>query len=242
MIGTGTMHARFARTRVAVAALCLCSLSACAVDAPTGPSVPVAPGTGKTLGQFQQDDATCRQFAQQQTGISPGAAANQAGVGSAVVGTLVGAGVGALIGAAAGNPALGAAIGGGAGLLTGASAGVGNAAISAGAVQDRYDVAYQQCMTTTGNRTAMSAPPQGPAPTGYAPAPSGYAPAPAYAYPSPAYAYPAPAPYYYPPAYYPPYPYYEPYPAYYPRPCCWGPGFGATFVFGFGGGGWHHHH
>src|SRR5215813_6348364 len=92
-------------------------LGACAVEAPTGPSIPVMPGEGKTLGQFQQDDATCRQFASQQTGgASPASAANQAGVGSAVVGTALGAAAGAAIGAAAGNPAEGAAIGAGAGL------------------------------------------------------------------------------------------------------------------------------
>jgi hypothetical protein len=215
-------HSRLAaNSRLAVAAVCLFSLSACAVDAPTGPSVPVAPGDNKTLGQFQQDDATCRNFASQQTGISPGAAANQAGVGTAVVSTLVGAAVGALIGTAAGNPAIGAAIGGGAGLLTGAAAGTGNAAISAGNVQQRYDIAYQQCMQTTGNKTALAqavVPPPAPA----YPAP---APAPTYAYPAP------PAYYYYPP------------PAYYYPPAYYAPGFGvgATFVFGGGGGHWHHH-
>jgi hypothetical protein len=226
-------HGRFlAQGRLAVAAVCLFSLSACAVDAPTGPSVPVVPGDNKTLGQFQQDDATCRNFASQQTGISPGAAANQAGVGTAVVSTLVGAAVGALIGTAAGNPAIGAAIGGGAGLLTGAAAGTGNAAISAENVQQRYDIAYQQCMQTTGNKTALAQAvvPQ-PAPAYPAPAP-----APAYVYPPPppAYYYPPPAYYYYPP---PPVYYYPP-PAYYAP----GIGIGATFVFGGGGRGhWHHH-
>jgi hypothetical protein len=228
-----------ATARAALAVLCLGSLSACAVEPPSGPSVPVMPGDNKTLGQFQADDGTCRQFASQQTGISPGAAANQSGVGSAVIGTLIGAAVGALIGTAAGNPAIGAAIGGGAGLLTGSAAGVNNAAISAGEVQQRYDVAYQQCMSTTGNRTilAQSMPPQG----GY-PAPAYPAPAPAYPAPAP---YPYPPAYYYPaPAYYPPPPvYYYPPPAYYyPRPCCYGPGIGATFIFGFGGGGGHHWH
>jgi hypothetical protein len=220
------MTTRFARTKLAVAALSLFSLSACAVDAPTGPTMPVMPGDNKTLGQFQQDDATCRGFAQQQTGISPTAAANQAGVGTAVVSTLVGAAVGALIGTAAGNPAIGAAIGGGAGLLTGAAAGTGNAAISAENVQQRYDIAYQQCMSTTGNKTTLA---------------QAVVPPPAYAAPAPTYVYPAPPPpppvYYYPPPAY----YYPPPPAYYyPPPYYYGPsvGFGATFVFGGG----HRHH
>ncbi|HEY4163564.1 MAG TPA: YMGG-like glycine zipper-containing protein, partial [Dongiaceae bacterium] len=156
------MHTSFinpkhlARTKLGVAILCLFSLSACISEAPTGPSMPAMPGQGKTLAQFQQDDATCRQFADSRTGISPGAAANQSAVGSAVVGTLVGAAAGALIGTAFGNPAAGAAIGGGAGLLTGTSAGMDNAAISAGGVQQSYDVAYQQCMTTNGNNTQLA--------------------------------------------------------------------------------------
>jgi hypothetical protein len=228
------MKTLLAHSRLAVAMVCLFSLGACAVDAPTGPSVPVMPGDNKTLGQFQQDDATCRNFASQQTGISPGAAANQAGVGTAVVSTLVGAAVGALIGTAAGNPAIGAAIGGGAGLLTGAAAGSGNAAISADNIQQRYDIAYQQCMSTTGNKTAMA---QSAPPPAYYPAPAYAAPAPA-----PAYYYPPPPAYYYPP---PPAYYYPPPPAYYyPPPGYYAPGIGATFIFGFGGGGrghWHHH-
>jgi hypothetical protein len=226
------MKTFFAHSRLAVAAVCLFSLSACVVDGPTGPTVPVMPGDNKTLGQFQQDDATCRNFANQQTGISPDAAAQQSGVGTAVVSTLVGAAVGALIGTAAGNPAIGAAIGGGAGLLTGAAAGAGNASISGGAVQQRYDIAYQQCMQTTGNKTELA---QSGAP---AYPPPGYG-APAYSAPAPAYYYPPPPAYYYPP---PPAYYYLP-PYYYP-PAYYAPGFGigATFIFGGGGGHrWHHH-
>jgi hypothetical protein len=205
-------------------------LGACAVEAPTGPSVPVMPGEGKTLSQFQQDDATCRQFATQQTGgASPAAAANQSAIGSAAIGTGLGAATGALIGAAAGDPAAGAAIGAGAGLLTGSAVGAGNAANAAGNVQERYDIAYQQCMTTTGNKPEMAA----------APAYENGAPAPAPVYAQPAYpAYPAPYPY----------PYYY-YPSYYgyPGPYYYGPGFypSATFVFGFHGGhggGYYHHH
>jgi outer membrane lipoprotein SlyB len=199
-------------------------LGACAVEAPTGPSVPVMPGDGKSLSQFQQDDATCRQFATQQTGgASPAAAANQAAVGSAVVGTGLGAATGAIIGAGAGNPAAGAIIGAGAGLLAGSAVGAGNAAASADNVQQRYDIAYQQCMATTGNKPAVAAAPQ----------PVYSAPAPVYVTPAPVY----PAPYYYYPGYY--------YPGAYYGPAYYGPGFypSTTFVFGFhGGGGYYHHH
>jgi hypothetical protein len=156
-------------------------LAGCATI-PTGPSVMVLPGSGKPFEQFQADDALCRQWAFQQTGIAPGAAAAQSGVTSAVVGTVVGAGLGAAIGAAAGNPALGAAAGAGAGLFGGSAVGASAAYASASSVQYRYDVAYQQCMYAKGNQIpavvqarparSVSVPP--PPPPRYPPPPPGY--------------------------------------------------------------------
>jgi OmpA family protein len=128
------MHHLLSPVRFVVAVAALLSLGACASEAPVGPSLPVMPGDGKTLSQFNQDDIVCRQFAGQRIGASPGAAANQSGVATAAVGTVVGAAAGALIGTAAGNPAAGAAIGGGAGLLTGSAVGIGNANEAAGDV------------------------------------------------------------------------------------------------------------
>src|ERR1700752_3267686 len=94
------------------------ALGACAVAPPTGPSVMALPAKGKSFEQFQQDDATCQQYASARIGYgSPQQAANDSAVGSAVVGTAVGAAAGALIGAAAGNPAVGAAIRGGSGFF-----------------------------------------------------------------------------------------------------------------------------
>ncbi len=152
-------------------------LTGCATM-PTGPSVMVLPGSGKPFEQFQADDALCRQWAFQQTGIAPGDAATQSGVGSAVVGTIVGAGLGAAIGAAAGNPALGAAAGAGAGLFGGSAVGANAAYASASAVQYRYDVAYQQCMYAKGNQIPAAAAPR-PARSVYVPPPPppGYSPA-----------------------------------------------------------------
>ena len=49
-------------------------LGAC-VSMPTGPSVMVLPGTGKSFDQFRVDDMDCRQFASSQVG---GATADQA--------------------------------------------------------------------------------------------------------------------------------------------------------------------
>ncbi len=44
----------------------LAALAGC-VSVPTGPSVMVLPGTGKTFEQFQVDDGACRQWAASQT-------------------------------------------------------------------------------------------------------------------------------------------------------------------------------
>jgi uncharacterized membrane protein len=74
------------------------------------------PAQGKSFEEFQQDDATCRQFASTQTGnVAPAQAANDSLMNSAAAGTVLGAAAGAAIGAATGNPAAGAAIGAGSG-------------------------------------------------------------------------------------------------------------------------------
>ena len=90
---------------------------------PSGPSVMVLPGSGKSFEQFQADDATCRQWASQQIGTAPQEAANQSTAKSAVAGTVIGAGLGAAIGAASGAAGTGAAIGAASGLLLGSAAG-----------------------------------------------------------------------------------------------------------------------
>ncbi len=127
------------------------TLGACAT-VPTGPSVMVLPGSGKSLEQFQVDDGICRQWAAQQTGTTPGEASSKSGIASAAVGTALGAAAGAAIGAAAGNPAIGAAAGAGGGLLFGSAAGAGAASYAGGVTQRRYDIAYQQCMYAKGNQ------------------------------------------------------------------------------------------
>lgn len=128
-------------------------LGACAVVPPAGPTVLALPPEGKDLALFQQDDGTCRGYAQQQIGYgSPQQAADQSAIGSAAVGTVVGAAAGAAIGAAAGSAGTGAAIGAGTGLLAGSAVGVGNASASAAGLQQRYDTAYAQCMASRGDR------------------------------------------------------------------------------------------
>jgi hypothetical protein len=126
-------------------------LAACA-SVPSGPSVMVLPGTGKSFDQFRLDDATCRQYANQQVGgATPGSAATDSGVRTAVVGTAIGAAAGAVI---AGRG--GAAVGAGTGLLVGSVAGAGAGEGSYYAVQRRYDFSYQQCMYANGHRVPVS--------------------------------------------------------------------------------------
>ena len=123
-------------------------LSGCATVPPSGPSVMVLPGSGKSFDQFRADDFECRQFASNQIG---GGTAEQAstdsGVKSAAVGTAVGAVAGGLIGGRQG-----AAVGAGTGLIVGSSAGAGAAGASVRTMQQRYDIGYQQCMYAKGHQ------------------------------------------------------------------------------------------
>ena len=70
--------------------------TACAT-VPTGPSVMVLPGNGKNFEQFQGDDAVCRQWAAQQTGITTQQAVTESTVTGAAVGTVLGAAAGAAV-------------------------------------------------------------------------------------------------------------------------------------------------
>ena len=126
-------------------------ISACTTTMPSGPSVLVLPGTGKNFDQFRMDELVCRQFAFEQTGGTNAASvANDSGVRSAALGTLLGAAAGAAID---GNR--GARVGAGTGLFMGGVAGAGAADISMRGIQQRYDFSYQQCMYAKGNRIPM---------------------------------------------------------------------------------------
>lgn len=162
---------------------------------PAGPSVAVLPGAGKPFEVFQADDGVCRQWALYQVGgASPSETFNESTSSGAVLGAIVGGGLGVAIGAATGNPAAGAAIGGATGLLGGMSIGADYGAASSYALQNRYDIAYGQCMSSKGHKVPV-----------YRQQANVYAPS-----PRPAYYY--PAPYYYPGPYYYAAPYY-----YHPR-------------------------
>lgn len=127
-------------------------VGACTVM-PTGPSMLVLPGTGRSVDNFRYDDNECRQYAFAQIGgTSAQQAANQSAVGSAVVGTAIGAAAGAAIGGSQG-----AAVGAGVGLVGGSAVGVNSAYASGYGTQRQYDNAYIQCMYAKGHRVPVPA-------------------------------------------------------------------------------------
>ena len=126
-------------------------VSACSTM-PSGPSVMVLPGSGQSFDQFRADDAVCRQFATFQVGgVSADDAAVSSGVGSAVIGTAIGAAAGAAIGGGGG-----AAIGAGTGLVAGSLVGTSNASSSWITNQQRYDTGYIQCMYAKGHQVPVT--------------------------------------------------------------------------------------
>lgn len=119
-------------------------LGAC-TTVPTGPSVAVMPGSGKSFEQFNADDAVCRQFAYNQNS-GAAQAGNDRAVESGVVGTLIGAAAGAALGGHQG-----AAVGAGTGLLVGSASGANSSQYAGYSAQRRYDISYEQCMYAKGN-------------------------------------------------------------------------------------------
>ena len=137
----------------------LMAMSAC-TSPPMGPTVAVMPGPSKPFSVFQEDDAICRQFADQSIGGAQNAQntqTNQTLIGAGV-GTLLGAGLGAAIGGGRG-----AAIGAGAGAIGGTAVGASQAQTTGMSVQQRFNLAYQQCMFSRGNQVPgfVQSPPPG---------------------------------------------------------------------------------
>ena len=95
----------------------------------------------------------------------------------------LGAAAGALLGSASGHAGPGAAIGAGSGLVAGGLLGGASGRRAAAATQNRYDMAYTQCIVAQGERIVPPAPP--PAMLVYASPPVGYVPVPVYAVPPP---------------------------------------------------------
>lgn len=135
-----------------ISALALPLLIAACVTMPSGPSMMVLPGTGKSFDQFRADDMECRHYALESVGgVTPSQAASDSGVKSAVVGTVVGAAAGAAIGGHEG-----AGVGAGTGLLVGGLSGTESAQVSGYGVQRRYDIGYVQCMYAKGHKVPVS--------------------------------------------------------------------------------------
>lgn len=161
--------------------LFLAALTGC-VTLPTGPNVNVMPAKGKSFETFRTEDATCRQWAEQQLGRPTQETYEQNVATGAVAGTAIGAGLGAAVGSASGHAGAGAAIGAATGLLFGTAAGSSAGQGYAGETQRRYDNAYQQCMYSYGNQLpaqrrvaaapAVMAPPPPPPPRVIAPPPA----------------------------------------------------------------------
>src|SRR3981081_4213710 len=120
-------------------------LSACTTP-PLGPTVTVLPAPGKPFEAFAEDDRVCKNFASTQGAAGP-EKAKSAVVGSAVVGTLLGAALGAAIGGGRG-----AGVGAASGTVIGTGVGANGSAWSQMSVQQRYNIAYMQCMYSRGNQ------------------------------------------------------------------------------------------
>jgi len=170
-------------------------LAGCATR-PLGPTVAVYPAANKPFEVFQRDQYDCRQYADSQ--VAGGAArANNNAVGAAVLGSALGLAVGAATGS--GRAATTGAVAGGA---IGAAVGANESERAGFGLQQRYNIAYSQCMYSKGNQVAGArgygyGPPPGayygpppPPPPGYGPPPPGYGPPP----PPPGYGPPPPPP------------------------------------------------
>jgi hypothetical protein len=150
------------------------ALGGCAVP-PPGPSVQVMPPPNKPFDVFVADQNYCKQYADQQVAGQVQPANNQA-VGTAVIGTLLGAGLGAAIGGGQG-----AAIGAASGALGGAAIGASGSQAQQVGIQQQYDNAYAQCMYAKGNQvpgTQPSGPSYQPPNSAPPPLPSEYVPPP----------------------------------------------------------------
>jgi hypothetical protein len=133
------------------------------VAPPMGPSIPVMPSPNKPFEVFRDDQAICMNYAGQQTSGDAQQANNQQ-VLTGVAGTILGAGLGAAVGGGRG-----AAVGAAYGAMGGTVIGAGGAQRAQMGLQQRYDLAYAQCMYSRGNQVpgfapAYPAPPPPPPP------------------------------------------------------------------------------
>ena len=173
------VHAGLGGAMVAVIALTACAPTVMA------PTVPVMPGANKPFDQFAADQQTCQGYANAQTAPLSQQANNQA-LGSALLTTALGAGLGAAIGGGRG-----AAIGAASGAVVGGAVGAQGSSIAGMSVQQQFDMYYAQCMASHGDQvpgfSPNAMPPYsgagGPPPGGPMPPPGAYPPPPGYYHP-----------------------------------------------------------
>jgi hypothetical protein len=170
------------KIRSVVAMSLTAALLAGCVTPPMGPTIPVMPGPNVKTGAFEQDDGACRDFASSR--VAGGAeAANNKAVGETLLGAALGAGLGAAVGGGRG-----AGIGAAAGGIVGAGAGSNTSGHAQYSLQQQYNIAYAQCMSTKGYKASWG--PRArygygyPPPGAYGPPPGAYGPPPG-AYPPP---------------------------------------------------------
>ena len=125
------MTARAGSARAIILAGSICVVSASCSTAPVGPQVMVLPGSDKTLAQFEADDSACRRWAAQRIGATPSEAADTP---------------------SAPNAATAPAAGPSPEIVAGSTIGAGSGERARWSTQDRYDVAYMQCMYASGNQ------------------------------------------------------------------------------------------
>jgi hypothetical protein len=140
--------------------LSLCStallLAACAYT-PMGPTVRAMPPQGKPFEQFQFEQSSCKQYADDQV-RGQADRANSTGALEGIGGTVLGAGLGAALGGGHG-----AAVGAGLGAVGGTAVGANTSAHEQRSIQQQYNDAYVQCMVAKGNqveRPVVYSPPQ----------------------------------------------------------------------------------
>jgi outer membrane lipoprotein SlyB len=126
-------------------------LAACA-ETPMGPTIPVAPGPNTSFSQFQNDQAVCRNFAQQAV-RDQAQGANLRGLGTAALTTALGAGLGAAVGGGRG-----AGMGAAAGALGGTGLAARNTSNANVSIQAQYNNAFAACMFSLGNSVPSTGP------------------------------------------------------------------------------------
>ena len=126
-------------------------LGGCA-ETPMGPTIPVMPGPNTSLSSFQNDQAVCRNFADQ-AARDQAQGANVRGLGGAALTTALGAGLGAAIGGGRG-----AGIGAASGAVAGTAMAARNTSDANVSIQAQYNNAFASCMFSLGNAVPSMGP------------------------------------------------------------------------------------